>query len=25
MPPWQPFLTPDEARWLARLLKQGVQ
>lgn len=25
MPPWQPFLTPDEALWLARLLKQGVQ
>lgn len=25
MPPWQPFLTPDEAAWLARLLKQGIQ
>lgn len=25
MPPWQPFLTTDEAAWLAKLLKQGVQ
>lgn len=25
MPPWQPFLTPDEAAWMAKLLKKGVQ
>ena len=25
MPPWQPFLTPREAFWLASLLKQGVR
>ena len=24
MPPWRPFLTEPEARWLARTLKQGV-
>jgi cytochrome c55X len=24
MPPWRPFLTPEEARWMARLLKEGV-
>ena len=23
MPPWRPFLTPDEAWWLAGRLKQG--
>ena len=25
MPPWQPFLTDGEARWLAAQLKKGVQ
>ena len=25
MPPWGPFLTPDEARWMAQLLKEGVK
>ena len=25
MPPWQPFLTDGEARWLAAQLKRGVQ
>jgi cytochrome c55X len=25
MPPWQPFLSQDEAVWLARQLKEGVQ
>ena len=25
MPPWQPFLTPDEALWLAVQLKQGIR
>jgi cytochrome c55X len=24
MPPWGPFLTPEEAHWMARLLKEGV-
>ncbi len=24
MPPWRPFLTPEEARWLAGKLRQGV-
>ncbi len=24
MPPWKPFLSPNEADWLATLLKQGV-
>lgn len=24
MPPWRPFLTENEARWLAKQLKQGV-
>jgi cytochrome c55X len=24
MPPWRPFLTEPEARWLARTLKKGV-
>ncbi|MCW8908839.1 MAG: cytochrome c [Sedimenticola sp.] len=24
MPPWRPFLTEQEARWLARQLKQGI-
>lgn len=23
MPPWRPFLTPDEARWLAGVLRDG--
>ncbi len=23
MPPWRPYLTPDEARWLATALKEG--
>ncbi|MBF0257007.1 MAG: cytochrome c [Gammaproteobacteria bacterium] len=25
MPPWQPFLSEDEARWIAQLLKRGLQ
>ncbi len=25
MPPWRPFLTQNEALWLATQLKQGVQ
>jgi len=25
MPPWQPFLTDGEARWLAAQLKRGMQ
>lgn len=25
MPPWGPFITEQEAHWLARQLKQGVQ
>jgi cytochrome c55X len=25
MPPWRPFLSPDEAQWLAWQLKQGVR
>lgn len=25
MPPWQPFLTDGEARWLAAQLKKGLQ
>jgi len=25
MPPWHPFLSPDEAHWLARQLKTGVR
>lgn len=24
MPPWRPFLTEQEARWLAKQLKQGI-
>ena len=24
MPPWQPFLSPQEARWLAASLKRGI-
>jgi len=24
MPPWRPFLTEQEARWLAEQLKQGI-
>jgi cytochrome c55X len=24
MPPWRPFLTPEEARWLAHMLKEGL-
>jgi cytochrome c55X len=23
MPPWRPFLSEDEARWLVRLLQRG--
>jgi cytochrome c55X len=25
MPPWRPFMTEDEARWLVQSLKQGVK
>jgi cytochrome c55X len=25
MPPWSPFMTPAEADWLVRLLKEGVK
>ena len=25
MPPWQPFLSPEEALWLAGQLKEGVR
>ena len=25
MPPWHPFLTPDEALWLAAQLKKGIR
>jgi len=25
MPPWRPFLTDNEARWLASQLKQGIR
>lgn len=25
MPPWGPFLSSDEAQWLVRLLKEGLQ
>lgn len=25
MPPWRPFITEHEARWLAQLLKQGIR
>jgi cytochrome c55X len=25
MPPWRPFLTAEEARWMAQLLKEGVK
>jgi len=25
MPPWAPFMSPQEAHWLANLLKDGVQ
>jgi len=25
MPPWKPFLTEDEAGWLARQLKRGIE
>ncbi len=25
MPPWRPFLTNEEARWLAARLQQGVK
>ncbi|QFY88315.1 cytochrome c [Magnetovirga frankeli] len=25
MPPWQHFLSEDEARWIAQLLKRGLQ
>ena len=24
MPPWRPFLSPQEARWLAASLKRGI-
>lgn len=24
MPPWRPYITPDEAMWLATVLKQGI-
>jgi len=24
MPPWRPFLTPDEASWLIKSLKKGI-
>jgi len=24
MPPWRPFLSPPEAQWLAKSLKQGI-
>ncbi|MDA8110486.1 MAG: cytochrome c [Betaproteobacteria bacterium] len=24
MPPWRPFLSPEEARWMIDLLKKGV-
>jgi hypothetical protein len=24
MPPWRPFLSPQEAHWLAKSLKQGL-
>ncbi len=25
MPPWQPFLSEQEARWIVQLLKRGLQ
>ncbi len=25
MPPWGPFLSPEEAQWLAQLLKEGLR
>jgi len=25
MPPWNPFVTPQEADWLARKIREGVQ
>ena len=25
MPPWRPFLTPQEAAWLAHRIREGVQ
>jgi cytochrome c55X len=25
MPPWRPFLTPEEASWLTQRIREGLQ